>query len=534
MGRIFSKDGKIVETTIDVFDGGIKNDPRDPRENTCRMVSNFDIVTNPNKMTPYTSSESGDDDAAASQKRNFCLGYTGSAWRLYSAGFVAADDDDAEFLNKALTTGATNDLGDDGWANQTNYQAASGQLNPTCFVYYDNATAGVSGGRIYFGNAGRYIGVFDPTDANAVAPTATDLTTYSNIAQGLVHSKDDILYIPYDNKIASKNGSAVFTVPALTLPTGLVITSICEYGNYLAIAAADKAGIGNSRVYLWDRDSTLTTLDESIDWGVGSLMILEEIDGELVGISQVGGKTSSMSGLPNQTVSKGDRVIFRRLVGGKAKKFLQLKGSSNETKLPISKQKVDDRLYFMMLINYGGSARGGVWSIGRSELEKPLALVHERTVSNNTASAMADNLYGFIVVGDYLLQAYDDGGVYAVSKTVVASTYSHNSIYESKKFDAGNPGLKKKLVGVTLSYEYLPTAGDVILKYRVDENTAWTQIMQDTTNSSISHSAINIESSGANLPTDYKEIEFQILSQGGAEITSLSFKEEVTGKRTYD
>ena len=35
------------------------------------------------------------------------------------------------------------------------------------------------------------------------------------------------------------------------------------------------------------------------------------------------------------------------------------------------------------------------------------------------------------------------------------------------------------------------------------------------------------------LPKDYKEIQFQIISTGGAEITGLSFNEEITGKRPY-
>ncbi len=52
-----------------------------------------------------------------------------------------------------------------------------------------------------------------------------------------------------------------------------------------------------------------------------------------------------------------------------------------------------------------------------------------------------------------------------------------------------------------------------------------TTIFTEDTNNSISFSAVT------GLPKDYKEIEFQILSTGGAEVTGLSFKEEITGKR---
>jgi len=37
-------------TLINRFDGGIVNDPRDIRENTCRMATNFDVFTPPTPL----------------------------------------------------------------------------------------------------------------------------------------------------------------------------------------------------------------------------------------------------------------------------------------------------------------------------------------------------------------------------------------------------------------------------------------------------------------------------------------------------
>ena len=64
---------KFFETKINKWDGGIVNDPRDPQENVCRVVSNFDILTNPYKMIPYRDSEDGDSGASTSKKQNFCI-----------------------------------------------------------------------------------------------------------------------------------------------------------------------------------------------------------------------------------------------------------------------------------------------------------------------------------------------------------------------------------------------------------------------------------------------------------------------------
>lgn len=66
------------------------------------------------------------------------------------------------------------------------------------------------------------------------------------------------------------------------------------------------------------------------------------------------------------------------------------------------------------------------------------------------------------------------------------------------------------------------------MKYKIDENipsNTWVTVFTHATASSIRHTATNIESTGATLPT-YKEIMFRIESTKGAEITGLKFLEE--------
>ena len=83
-------------------------------------------------------------------------------------------------------------------------------------------------------------------------------------------------------------------------------------------------------------------------------------------------------------------------------------------------------------------------------------------------------------------------------------------------------------MGITVTTEPLPTAGQVVLKFKKDEETSFTTIFTEATNDSISFSAVT------SLPKDYKEIQFRIESTGGAEITGFTFKEELTGKRNYE
>lgn len=512
--------GKLIETIVSRFDGGITNNPRDPASNVARMVTNFDILTNPHKLIPYRDSEDGDQDAATQKNQSFAVGRrTGTTYSMYGLGVVSGTAR-AEVNYKNLTTGAATDLDDDDWASPSgDDQSLAGTANFELFTYYQRTN------RLYGARAGTHIFSYLLTAAGWVDSEA-DLTAYTNVANGLVHSKDDILYVPYDNKIA-KNSNGSWTVPALTLPTHFYITSICEYGNFIAIGCAPLSGIGNSRVYLWDRNASLTTLSESIDWGSGVLKVLEEIDGILIGISLEG----------SSTIAFKDRIYFRAYTGGTVQTFKTLYADdATGTVLPITKQKVNNRVYFLMKIVLNGATRTGVWSVGRSSPDSPFVLVHERTQNNDTALG-AGVLKGFHVLGDYTFIAYTTAaGDLAMSKTNDQSSFTATSIYESKIFNAGDSSLKKDLLGTTVTTEYLPANGQVVLKYATDEDIgtdSWTTIFTDTTDNSISHSAVNIESSGAALPRDYKEIAFRIESTGGAEITGLSFMEEITAKRTY-
>ena len=536
--------GQIIETKIDRFDGSIVNDARDPRENVCRVVSNFDVITSPRKLTPYRSSESGDDAPTTSIKRNFTLALrTGTTYSLYALGVVSGQNY-VEVLYKNLTTGAATDLDDNAWAATANNADSSGATNFNLFVFYRKT------GFIYGAAAGTRIWRYDPSGSAAFVASHQSLT-YTEVGQGIVHSKDDILYIPYYNNAGgagaksfiAKNNNGTWTNAALTLPDHLIPTSVSEAGNFLAILCTPAAGIGNSRLFLWDRNEAVTTLAESIDAGTGSGIIIEELDGEIILISQKGGSATSFSGNPHGTSSHRDRIIFRRLIGNQAIKFLELQanhsGSANTAQLPLYKQKIDNRLFFQMLIELNGSVRDGVWSIGRSGPNSEFVLIHERTSNNNTVLATSDGLRGFFQVGDYLFQSYIAGGSHNTTKTDDSSTaFSHNSVYESETFDGRVHGLDvsyyKDLSEATVMTEFMPTAGDITLAYQINQNigtSTWTTIFNNTTNNSVGHTAINIESSGAALPKHYRQIAFRILSTGNAEVTGLSFKEEVIGRK---
>ena len=517
--------GKIQETTINRWDGGIVNDPRDPREATAQVVSNFDVLTDPYRMRPYRSAEDGNASQSTQRIQNFAIGKLDSSlnYALFGLG-VTSGTTRAEVYYKNLTQA---DLEDDTWDETAgNASTAGTSTNFNLFVYYERT------GKFYGARDGTNIWSYDAVNTTFVdtATADTPAITYTQITNGVVHSMDTILYIGYYNSanntsaIAS-NTNGTWDITALTLPAGLRPRSLTEFGNFLAIAcepvSGTTPGFGKSVVFLWDRDSSLPS--ETIYWsGDERLLVLNDVNGYLVGVSFAVGATR----LDN-------RVVFRFLNGSNPTKIAEIVSSSSVSiSLLDSKQTFNNRLHFYIGITLNEAFRVGVWSIGGSP--ENWTIIHERTLNNDTAITQSTlNMHGFLFAGDYLFQSYDvNSSTYTISKTASTSSYAATSIYESKIFNEGDASLKKQLVGVTVMFEALPTAGVVVLKYKKDEETSYTQIFSDGTDDAVSHSAVNIESSGARLP-EYKEISFRVESTGGAVITGLSWQSEVVGKRNY-
>ena len=497
--------------SIKKWNTGITNDPRDTGEGVCRMSTNFDILTSPHKLVPYRNSNDFDSSSSTSRKQNFAVALrTGITYSLYALG-VKSGAATAEVLYKNFGTGSATDFDDATWASPSANESGSGITSFNLFTYYKKT------GLIYGARAGTHIWAFSPT-GTAWADTSHALT-YTNISEGLVHSKDDIMYVPYDNNIASNNNGS-WNDTAITIPEHLYITSIAEYGNYIAIGASPLSGVGKAVVYLWDRDTSLTTLSESIQWGDGLIKVLAEVDGQLVGISQAGANEQRFT----------PKITFRYLIGNRARTFNEFI-SESVGDVASSKQIIDNRLYFMMNLTLNGTLRQGVWSIGYDDDSAGFTFAHERTPENDTVidSTTPGSLISFIITGDYMIQAYKDVTPdWAVSSTDFSEGYSATSIRETTI----NPHMKaedrtkdKTLEAVSVSYTPLASWGQVVLKYRVDAETAWSSaqiIFTETTNATITTEAV-IDADGDQFKSG-REYEFRLESTGGVEITELKYK----------
>lgn len=520
--------GQIINKTINDFSLGMTSEPREPDTRFSQLIKNFDAHTYRKKLVPFRSSEDGDSAGNTSKKKNFAVALrTGTTYSLYALGVVSGTTDQAEILYKDLTTGGTKDLGDNLWNNTANNQSASDgvDLKFECFVYYKKDSG------IFMVKADGDVIKYDPSGSGAITESDVALGSITDLAQGLVHSKDDILYIPYDNKIA-KNDNGTWTAVALTLPSHLKITSIAEYGNQLAIACAPLSGVGGSVVYLWDRDETTTILSESIPWGEGNLRVLEEIEGFLVGISYIG----------TNNINFDQKAVFKYYAGSKPITFLEFVNdttfsTSSPNDIPIAKQKVNKYLYFPMKITLNGTIQHGIWKIGRTK-SGTFSVVMDRTWNNDTTPVAADEIFNFILVGDYMFIAYSDGGTHDISKTDNTNLHDITAIYETVILNDGNSAITKKLKGITAMHEALPANGKITIKYKKDEETSFTEIGSNTTDDAIRSSFV--KTSSAELP-QYKEITFrlELTAQTAATtgdigaITGLKYKSEVISDDIY-
>ena len=393
-----------------------------------------------------------------------------------------------------------------------NNNESNAAVEDDVFFYYK--------GYIYMIAGGTTLRRFDATSAGAFNNSYQTISYTQGQwqAEPVHHSTDDCAYFFADNVVHRLN-NVTWSGSVLTLPSNQYIVSACAYGNYLAIGAITKGTYDvKTIVYLWDRDSSLTTVSERIDFGEGKLKHLVNLDNQLIAI---------ILAAENTFYNDRGKLLIKRANGSSSVILNSLTMYDDVSLTPSngmynSRVIKDNKLYFPAILPYDGAAQAGIWSVnslGRISLE----VVEEETSSS---------LQGIYLLANVWLIAHSGDGSTNASVSDGSYSTTNASIYESLIENGDDSSKKKKLIGVTVMTEYLPTAGQIVLKYKKDEDTSWTTIFTEATDNSISHSAINIESSGANLP-EFKEIQFRIESTGGAVITALKYKWEEIDKDIY-
>jgi hypothetical protein len=497
--------GKIIEYKINRFDGGMSKDIRSKSSNKFSITSHFDSYTYQHKLAPYHLTEAVEDKTFFITK--FLYGAQRSSTTYYVYGFGKASGTDKTKVYRIAADGTS-------WGSGNNNTSGLDKKEG-CFIYYN--------GYIYMFAGTTKLLKYDTSGVDAFNDSYQTLTAFSTIAQGVHHPADDILYLFTDNKVHSLNNTS-WTEAVLTLPSSIKIVDACPYGNYLAIGCVTLGtDDAQSIVYLWDRDSSLTTLTERIDFGKGILIYMATLNDRLIAVIDYFLSQST-------SLNKG-KLLIKEGIGRFGITLNELISDETvATNLYEYTKFVDgERMYFPRSIPLYGDSRNGIWVVdsnGRISLD---------VVEEEVATATTKIYNGIFKMANTWWIAHSGDG--SVNRSDLNRAYSGTlaSVYETLVFDAEDIDLTKKLLGATVMFEPLPSIGQIVLKYKKDadiDGSTWTTIFTEDTNDSMSHGAINIESSGVNLP-EFKEIQFRIESTGGATITGFKFKAEVIDKQLY-
>lgn len=546
-----------ARVVVERFGEGMSDDRFEYGTGNFSASKYFDIFTYPRRLVPTRTTTT--DNAVSTGIGNLLVGSDGIIYGLGNDG-----TNNQQLYKKA--DNATN------WAALSNGKTGSSAVNGDLFIEYADTGAEANKRSIFCnGNAG--IGALDKSNGGGVR---THSLTYTSLSQGLVHPKNDRLYIPYttstgtfiaryDGSLGLPDNAGAWADTALTaIPTALVVTSVSFYGNYLAIACAPRgafalnatgkvlsnsssAGQFKSIVYLWDMDESLNTISETIDWGTGILQVLNNLNGRLVGISNVGGGTAGISNIIDR-----NSIEIKTWAGGVAQLVKEISTERQTTTVPSVNVNPNvnfiyrDRLYFSIDI-VGGStspSRYGLWAFGLSKTSGRYAVTIERgaTTDDSETSVLAA-----AATGDYFSMVYTTAGTmgFSVNNSNLTSPFNATSYYES----CVNPGmlllrntrhdfaLRKQLTAVAVSFLPLIAGQTVIAKYRVDSSSGatgtlgagWTTIRTYTS----ANAGKNVDSltyfettrdAANNSFSAGSYFEFRLETTGGAVITEYSYK----------
>ena len=510
---------KIYEVKQRRFDGGISDDSRALFGSAGVMSKHFDIFSNPRRLTPYRSMEAESSTVSVADLKTYDL----RLFQLARNGKMYALGKDGSGFPQILqktdpTTG--------NWSLPSTSAGNAARVN-NVFIEWQDA--------FWFlqGTTQLAKWVIDGTVTNTVATLGTITTS----AQGVIFGNN--LFIAYNNKIVKVNSSSAATddvTPAL--PSDMRITSLSVWGNYIMIGmaygtSATASPTGRSKVFQWDGSST-SAFNDVIDWGEGALMALGNIEGMICGVSNKYLETPS--GLTSLAVGAGSMVV--RLWGGGVPRVMkELVGNQSVTLGRMLSEVVvkNNKMYWVASVpmNQSTSTEStyhlGIWAFGRKNQNSNFALTLDYVV-DAVVDASNFKINSFGNAGNYWFINHSDDK--SIHKTDDTANFTETSIYETQIWSGDEPSVEKKLLGVTVDLVPLPAAGSITLKYRINEETSYTTIFTYSTDDGISHSAVNIESSGNNLP-QFRELQLRVESTGNGEITGLSFKAEEIDSRMY-
>ena len=307
----------------------------------------------------------------------------------------------------------------------------------------------------------------------------------------------------------------------LTLPDNLKIVGGAPYGSHLAILCSAKTtGSAESVLFIWDRDTSLAEVSAKINLGFGEAVHIGN-DNNGIFITQIVNRVAGLGQNNEAIVIKyfNGRIIEKRINVSSTEQYF------NTATLTGNAISTDNIFFFPLKLITSKDTVTYNFIFAATIVNGEIIVTANQNISGLSSDKSINGILE--VSGTWFVSHSTSSTIFSQT----SSTYQQGAI-ETLLYDGGDSSITKKLLGVTVMTAPMTSTSQIVLLYRKDEETSWTTIYTDGTDNSISHTAINIESSGATLP-EYKEIQFRIESTGGAEITGLKFRSELIDKDIY-
>lgn len=454
------------------FTGGMAQDVRELRTDTFAKAIGWNIVDSQAMISTYpaTVTETGIlASAVTAYTFNDAVGVIDTSGEsIFAVGTLSTSLALPKFASKNSMSPANPYL------DYTNSGDASGETGSVVYgslatyrnkVFAMRQTSTLSQGKLV---------MYDRT-TTTYTQVGTISSTAVNSGEGakpFVHSQSNIIYTAHGSTVAQYDGTT-FTASAFTVASDLEIMSLSEFGSYLAIACQPRAMGGRSKVYLWNLDTGNTRAQEILDFGEGFIKVLENVNGELIGLSISTRGTSfgvsKMGQLTMRVYNGGAPVVVGKYTPSQASNFT----------LYNFKQKKNNVVYFAARMAIGGVDTHQLFCCGKNQNGRYFLTPDQFMIAPATDTIVTVN--GFGIVGDYFFFGFrgTNGGTGMFYRTTDQSNSFESATFDSlinSKMPVRDRPLKKKLKGI---YFTSPSGGTFTVSYSVD-GSAFTQVYTGT------------------------------------------------------
>ncbi len=492
--------------TINNFSGGVV-DPRETLSNSASLSRHF--MLNKTKLTPYRDMETEalDTGTLANQRLTDAIRYTytGSTTQIFGLGQSSTSNPYPKFYQKSSTNDPTATF-----QAIANGEDSSGTVIPGSLIGYKGALycLKTKTGSTYlvkhvYATSTTEVGAIGAAPSNGVVP------------QMFIHPKDNRLYMASGYTMGSYDGT---TLSTRDFSTAHNITSITWQGNNIGIGMVSKDN-SSSVVGLWSGSLTSSELIDVVDFGNDTLMVLDNINDVIVGVSglSVGGASD---------VGTQNAITIRGYAGGSAQVLQKVEsiGSAGSRVFPL-KAKRNNKLYFPMMAYLNGTLVNQIWVIYRNEAGQ-WVVSPDRKLNNNTeVVASSTPTIGLSIIGDYMWVAFGATTTGSFLRTNDQAYFTATSSYETTvnpNMETSDRSKKKQLKAVSLRCGS-PAASShtVTLSYSVDGG-AFRTIYTGASSAEIRVVEEVAESTGSPL-LEAREYIFKIESTGNGEIYELKY-----------